>query len=233
MKLTCKASMAFKKLRAADKVSFGTNVINSLTPPLAPVLLKKVAKGESETDLPVPLAQLTEINEDLRAAVSDSLTGNHTARASLKNALIAWDNAFGLTANYISRIAEGDEVIIREAGFVPTKAETTPAQRPGAPANFKATINGSKGAIIASSKQAVPNASFYLFSAVPEGAAISYVDNTIVITVGDHNVYLSASTTKETELYNLPSGVSFNVSMVAVNAAGNGPAAASQKVIPQ
>lgn len=176
---------------------------------------------------------MTDINNDLTAAVSDSLTGNHTAKASLKNAIIAWDYAFGRTADFITTIAEGDAEIIRKAGFIPTKAESSPSQRPGAPINFKATINGTKGAIIASSQKAVPGALFYLYSALPDGATINYVNDTIIITIGEHNVYLSAGTSKQTELYNLPSGISFNVSMVAVNTAGNGPASASQKVIPQ
>jgi len=235
MRLNCKASLAFKKLRAEAKPAFGQNVINSLTPP--PLLSSKKTEVKKEAavadDLPIPLAELTDINTDLAAAVSDSLTGAHTARATLKNAIIAWDYAFGRTAEYISAIAEGDPEIIRKAGYVPTKTESSPSQKPGAPINFKATINGTKGAIIASSQKAVPGALFYLYSALPDGATINYVNDTIIITIGEHTVYLSASTGKQTELYNLPSGTPFNVSMVAVNSAGNGPASASQKVIPQ
>ena len=234
MRLNCKASLAFKKSRPDVKPGFGQNVINSLTPP--PTVSKKTASKKDAAladELPIPLADLTAINNDLAAAVSDSLTGNHTAKASLKNAILAWNYAFGRTAEYITSIAEGDAELIRRAGFVPTKSESTPSQRPGAAINFKATINGTKGAIIAGSQKAVPGALFYLYSALPDGATINYVNDTIIITIGEQSVYLSASTSKQTELYNLPSGVPFNVSMVAVNTAGNGPASPSQRVIPQ
>ena len=232
MKLVCKVSLAFKRLKVDAKVSFGANVINSLnaSPDKS---LAKINKLADDPNLPLPVAQLTEINNDLARSVSDSLTGNHTAKASVKNNIIAWNYAFGLTANYISSLAQGDAIIILQAGFVPTKTERIPRQKPAVPKNFRATINGSKGAVIAGSRNKVPDALVYLFSALPDEAAISYVDNTIIFTVGGHNIYLTVSTSKKTEIYNLPSGVPVNMSMVAINCAGNSPAAASHRVIPQ
>lgn len=66
-----------------------------------------------------------------------------------------------------------------------------------------------------------------------DGAVVSYVGNTIIVTMGETNFYITADTPKQTELYNLPSGVPYNVSMYAINAASSGPAAATQQVIPQ
>ena len=103
MKLFCKASLAFKRLRASAKPAFGTNVIYALTPPVT----AKKAKA-TLTDLPVPVADLQVLNDNLAAAISDSLTGNHTAVASVKNAVIAWDEAFTLTANFITTLAAGN-----------------------------------------------------------------------------------------------------------------------------
>ena len=232
MKLICKASLAFKKSRPAEKVGFGENVIHSITP-VPPTDTKKKTKLDDIENFPYSPAQLQEINDQLSAAYTDSLTGNHTAKASLQNAIVAWDYASGVTANYVSTLAEGDATIIRMAGFVPTKSESTPAPRPGAPLNFNATVNGTKGAIVAGSQWAVPGAKVYLYIALPDGMSISYVENTIVVTVGDKTAYMVVDTTRQTEMYNLPSGVPVNVSMIAVNAAGNGPASPSVKVIPQ
>ena len=50
---------------------------------------------------------------------------------------------------------------------------------------------------------------------------------------GDKNIYISADTHKQTEFNHLPSGIAYNVSVFAINRAGSGPAATSQKVIPQ
>ncbi len=104
MRLIPKASLAFKKLKPSMKPAFGTNVINALTP----VLSSKKTKS-TLGDLPIPVADLLALNNALATAVSNSLTGNHTAVAAVKNAVIAWDNGFGLTANFITTEAEGDE----------------------------------------------------------------------------------------------------------------------------
>ncbi len=72
-----------------------------------------------------------------------------------------------------------------------------------------------------------------MVAALPPNATINYVNDTVIITVGDSSIYLSANTRGETELYNLKSGVPYSVSMIAINSAGNGPASASQQVIPQ
>ena len=229
MKLTPKASLGFKKEKPAAKTGFGANVIASLTP-LVPTAK---ATANAYSDLPVPVTELQQLNTDLANAVADSLTGNHSAVASVKNAVIAWNYGFGLTANYITTIAEGDAQTIRKAGFVPTKSDRQPKPKPGAAIDFKATINGSKGAIIAGAKTAVPGATAYVFAVAPDDAVITYVGNTMVITIGEKSIYITADTRKQTELYDLPSGLPVNVSMYAINGAGSGPASAPQQVIPQ
>lgn len=231
MKLIARASLAFKKGKPSVKTGFGANVINALTP-AAPVTSKKKKMLRWE-DLPVPVASLLSINNALIAAVSDSLTGKHAAVAALKNVVIEWDNLFGLTAIYISGIADGDEAVIREAGFIPTKAESQPSQKPGQITGFSATINHSKGAIVAGSKTSVYNSSAYVFATMPQGATVNYNGNTMEITIEGKTVYINVTTRRQTEFYNLPKGVPYHVNMYAINSAGSGPATPSQEVIPQ
>lgn len=230
MKLVSKASLAFKKKRAAIKVPFGLNVINSLTAIFVPD--NQNAKALS-TDLPVPITELQALNDALNLALTNSQTGTHAAIAAVKVAVANWNVGFTSTAIFITSIAHGDAVFIRTAGFVSTKSESQPSQRPGPITDFKAIINGTKGAIIAGAKTSVFAARGYVFSALPEGATISYNDNTMVITVGDKVIYINVSTQKQTELFTLPSGVPYNVSGYAINSAGSGPATAMQQVIPQ
>ena len=226
MNLLTKASLSFKRLKVAEKPAFGANVITCLTP-----LLAKKNKLTA-TGLPVPVDQLQAFNDALSAAIAAALTGNHTARLAVKTAVAEWDNAFTLTANYISEIAGGDAVVIRQSGFVPTKSERTPAQKPQAPGSFNATINGSKGAIIAGAKK-VPNAKVNVFSAVPAEAIVGYNGNTMHITIGGKTIYIMVNTQKQTEFCNLPSSTPFNVSMFSVNSAGSGPAVTAQQVTTQ
>ena len=211
MKKPIKASLAFKPQKAAQKPTFGNSIINGLTPP---------AQGEQDADpwpfndLPVALKDLDAINNDLNDAVTEALTGNHSAIANVKNVVAAWNIAFTLTANYVSTVANGDATIIRKAGFVPTKGETSPMQKPGAVTGFNATINGSKGAIIAGATKALPDVCTYLYSAVPDGVTVTYNGNTMIITVGDKCIYLLPDTHKQTELCNLPSGVPYHIECI-------------------
>ena len=221
MKLTSRASLAFKLEKTAAKPTFGTSVIAALSASI------------QFPDLPVTIAQLQTVNDALSAAISAALTGNHMAVAAVKNAVAAWNGDFTLTANYVTTIAKGDETIIRSGGFVPTKSETSPKPKPGGAIGFKATINGTKGAIIAGAKSAVAQAYGYVYTALPDGVTVDYNGDTMVITVADKTLYINTDTRRQTEFFNLPSGVAYNVSMFAFNAAGNGPAAASQKVIAQ
>ena len=228
MKLVPKASMAFKLDSAGSKTGFGSNVVNCLTP----VLAAKKSKL-SASDLPVPVAGLQAINDSLVIAVANNINGGRAASAALKAAIVAWNEAFSQTAKFISNEADGDPALILACGFIPTKSESAPVPKPGPVANFGATINGSKGAIIAGTKKGVPNSKAYVVAALPPGASANFVQDTMIITMGDSSIYLSVNTRGETELYNLPSGIAYNVTMFAVNSAGSGPAAPGKQVIPQ
>lgn len=229
MKLVSKASLAFKKMRSPVKVTFGLNVINSLTG----IFTAGTGAKISATDLPVPIAELQALNDTLNLAVTNAQTGTHAAIAAVKIAVANWNTGFTTTAIFITSVAQGDEAFIRTAGFVPTKSESQPSQRPGPITDFKATINGTRGAIIAGAKTRVFAASLYVFSAVPDGVTVSYNDNTMVITSGDKVIFITAGTQKQAEIFSLPSGVSYNVSGYAINRAGKGPATSTQQVIPQ
>lgn len=117
-----RASLNFKLQKTAKKPAFGINVINALS-------LLNAREGAVNTnflDLPVPLKELQAINNDLNAAIS--LAGASNSQLDLKVAILQWDAAFTLTANYITTIAKGSEIFISNAGFIPTRKEiiTTP-----------------------------------------------------------------------------------------------------------
>ena len=218
MRLISRASLAFKRQKPADKTTFGANVTTALQNAVAQF-----------PNLPITITDLQALTANLAAAIVAALTGNHIAVATLKVAIADWNSGFTLTANYVTSVAQGDETIIRSAGFVPTKSETQPTQKPGPANGFNATINGSRGSIIAGCKNAVTDAIAYLYTAVPDDVTVSYNGDTMVIAVGEKTIYINADTHKQTEFCHLPSGVGFNVSMFAINRAGSGPAATSKK----
>ncbi len=128
------ASLSFKLQKTAKKPIFGAHVINALS-----IL---VAKDKEEQlnylNLPVPVKELRIINDDLSTALKAALTGNNNV---VKNAVIQWDAAFTLTANYISSLANGDENFIRNTGFVPAKNDINSAQKIIGTSKFKTVVD--------------------------------------------------------------------------------------------
>ncbi len=116
MQLASRASLAFKFKKTAMKPTFGANVINAIS---TLVLDMKAGKTNSP-NFPVPLNDLRSINNELYEALQ---AAGKNSEALLRTAILQWDAAFTLTANFISDMAKGNEDFIRNAGFVPTKKE--------------------------------------------------------------------------------------------------------------
>lgn len=225
MKLVSRVSMAFKKDKPVDKVKFGCGVLTCLTPSVV---------TESFPNLPVPVTGLQAINDALNAAViAMQTTGSRQAKTVLKNAVTDWTGAFGITGTYISMLAQGNDQLINEAGYIATKSFSQPSQKPALATNFQANINGFKGAIVAGTQTPVAQADAYVYYAFPDGVSVNFTENTMIITVEGKSIYINAVTQRKTEMYNLPSSAAFNVGMYAINRAGAGPATATQQVITQ
>jgi len=222
MKRQIRASLAFKQLKPVDKASFGANVISSLT-----------AAGTAFPNLPVTLTQLTAINTAFTTLVAKAASGTHQFVAQLKEQVPVWNDAFTKTADYVSLIAAGSDSVVRSGGFLPTKGDTSPSQKPGEASDFKATINGSKGTIKAGTKKSLSTARALIFTAAPDGVTVAYDDNTMKIIAGDKTVYVIVDTQRQTEFFNLPSSTAFNVNVYGVNSAGAGPATTPQQVVTQ
>jgi hypothetical protein len=217
--------MAFKKYLAVDKVKFGSGVLTCLAQP---------SVAASFPNLPIPVATLQNQNDILNdAVVAVQTTGSRQSKTTLKNAVADWTDAFGITGTYVSMVAQGNDQLITESGYIPTKSFSQPAQKPGLATDFQATINGFKGAIAAGVQTPVAEAAAYVYYALPDGVSVNFSENTMIITVEGKSIYINAVTQKKTEMYNLPSSAAFNVGMYAINSAGVGPATATQQVITQ
>lgn len=228
MKRNSIASLSFKREIPSQKTAFGANVVNKLTTSAA---VKGVASPYP--NLPVSVADLLDVNNRLFDANSAAKSGAYVDVAALENVVTEWNDKYTLTAAYVSSIAASNLELIRFAGFVPTKSEAQKQPAAGGATGFTAHTNGKKGAIIARSKTKVPLAKGYVFTAVPDGVDVTYEGNVMVLAVGEKTIYITAHTKKNVEIFNLPSGIPYNVSMFGFNSTGSGAAAASQQVIPQ
>ncbi len=229
MKRNVSASLNFKKESPEQKVAFGANIVVML----GGVVPSAKSNTSVYASLPVPVADLEDVNNRLFDANAAAKTGAFVDIAALDNVVAEWNDKFSLAAVFITSVAASNAEVIRAAGFVPTKSEAQKQPAAGGTTNFTAHTNGKKGAIIARSKKKIPLAKGYVFTAVPDGVEVTYEGNVMVLTVADKSIYITAHTKKNVEIYNLPSGVPYNVSMYGFNSSGSGGAAASQQVIPQ
>jgi hypothetical protein len=140
MKSPYRASLAFKLQKPAAKAIFGANVINALSE------LVPADKHEDTNfpDLPVSLSKLQIINNELSAVIEAVLNDNTDVEIAVKIAVIQWNAAFTLTANYINSIAAGNDSLIRRTGFVPVKDENTSAQKPALIRSIKQPVMARK-----------------------------------------------------------------------------------------
>lgn len=221
MPIQSKASLDFVLEEPSEKSTLGVTITYAL--------------GENTAmfpNLPVAVTDLQQVNNNLISAIAAASTGNFTAKANLTDVEEDWDEAFRLTANYVSTVAAGSEVIILTAGFTPTKNERQGAQLPPMLPDFEVTFGKGKGCFTARSK-GIPGAKAYVYTAVPNGVSISYDANKMIIAVGTTKIYVVVNTRKGVEFANMPSGEQLNLSAYAINAAGSGPASNGETVIPQ
>ena len=220
MKIQSKASLEFTNLNVELKPNFGTGVTTNLE-----------TYADEFKALPIAVTDLQDLNAVLTKGVTDAQTGNHIAKSELITTEKNWNAAFKTTANYVTSVAQGDEVIIQKSGFKPTKSESAPPVAPGALENFHAVAENAPGTVTVSSKAA--DAKGYLFIAAQNGATVTQDGNMIVITVGDIKVFVEADTNHKLMMHNLTPKTDFNISMLAFNSAGAGPLSASQNLMTQ
>jgi hypothetical protein len=226
MKLICKVSLKFQKLPLLKRPVFGGNIINSL---------KELAAtpGNLFTELPVSLDNLKKANDKLAGALANARTGSHVAMAAVKIAGVAWNADFKLVGAYINTIAIGQPQLILSTGYLPTKSESQPRQKPLAITDFKITPTRSKGTITAGSIDGLANIPAYIMGAVPAGAVVSYNGNTMIITIGGQNIYIAASTRAQTQIKSMSTAQPYNVFMYCINSAGIGPSTPMQPIVAQ
>ena len=135
----------FIKKPVAQKIEFGRNVSGKL-------------KGNANFSAPdVALADLDAKTDLLEARSVASLSGGKESKALLHQTEEEWDDLMRKTANYVNRIADGDDAVILSAGFNLAK-QPAPAVRP----DFSVEL-GEKSGSVTIRRQAVDGAKSYIW----------------------------------------------------------------------
>lgn len=143
------------------------------------------------------------------------------ARDELDNASIDLDDKLHTQADYVDRIANGNDDIIHSAGFISTKPPSERNSRSATPPSSSAPVLVSQsGGNIKVSVDAVADAKMYCFILVLDGVFnVAIVNNQIDIPAGTNALVIN-STKRSVIFKNLPALKPVLVAAVIINSAG-------------
>jgi hypothetical protein len=129
----------FVRFNYSQKVEKGRNVAAKIK-----------ASPTKFTDPDVTVEQIETTTEELESCRIAALNGDREATALLRQKAQEWDDMMRIVANYVDRIADGDDAVILGAGFDLEK-QPDPAVRPV----FSVELGAKSGSVILR-RQAVP-----------------------------------------------------------------------------
>ena len=205
---TPSVSMDFKRLSIPEEIVFGQNVIDQMT-----------ANAAIFVTPDIPLATLQTVNDDLATAAHEAEGGEHAKVAAMREADKIWDTTFGTQADYVDRIANGNETIILKSGYNATKSETTPASIPNAPVVKEAKVNALPGSVHVEVEyqQGVKN---YLYFFSSTDAPINLERYEFSLAQNPYVIGFISDNHRKVDFNNLTSAVSLFLSVAAQNSAG-------------
>ena len=209
MQLKAKVSRDFNQKSAADKVSFGANVILQLT-----------TNGGTFPNLPFTVVQLQAANDDLQDKWDAFQLQGAIAEGAFLESDAIWESMFSKTGLYVEIIADGSIAIINLSGFKFTKTESTPAVRPDSPDSDM--VGGSvKGTVTATAKP-VKGAKGFIFGMATPDFEITRIGDQIIAKLGNSFISFIVGTKRSVKFENLPSHLDVEGAAAAFNSAGIG-----------
>ncbi|MFC2093578.1 hypothetical protein ACFLSV_06730 [Bacteroidota bacterium] len=203
-------SLDFKRLSIPEKTVFGQNVFEQMTANAAIFVTPDVA-----------LATLQSKNDTLADTAEAAEGGDHAKVAAMHAAEKDWDTTFSTEADYVDRIANGNETIILQSGFHATKSETTPASIPDVPDVKEPKVNPLPGSIHVEVEyhQGVKN---YLYFVSTSNTPINLENNEFSLAKNPDVVGFISDNHRKVDFNDLTSGATLYLSVAAQNTAGTG-----------
>ncbi|MCX7085047.1 MAG: hypothetical protein NTY69_05855 [Methylococcales bacterium] len=110
--MTIVAKLDFIKLPSDLKLVFCKNVSSKLANPLV------------FPQVDIPISTINALIAEFETAIINAKDGSHTAALLLQDKEKELDDMFHLLVNYVNKVAKGNETIIVESGFNPSKVPT-------------------------------------------------------------------------------------------------------------
>lgn len=200
--------MEFKRLSIPEQIVFGQNVHDQM-----------LANAAIFVTPDVPLATLLSVNDDMAAKAEAAESGDHAKVSAMHAADKVWDTTFGTQAEYVDRIANGDEATILLSGFQATKSETTPASIPHAPVVTELKVNSLPGSVHVEVEyqQGVKNYLYFFSSA---DSPVNLENNEFSLAQNPSVIGFISDNHRKVDFNNLTSGATLYLSVAAQNTAG-------------
>ena len=165
-------SHAFVHEDADKQFAFGEGVVTDITTNLAQF-----------PNLPHTVLVLETANSLLHTTHLAYTANGESAKGNFINAEYDWKLKFTHTAVYVDFVANGNQAIIDNSGFLSTEDTSTPSQHLGILPNFKSHGNPSAERAVVSSVDDYTNLRAYLFTLINVGATLEVVGNQITVSM--------------------------------------------------
>jgi len=171
----------------------------------------------------VPLPVITGAANDLETKYNKAQGGGPADTAAMNAAEEVLDELIRKEAAYVTRIADGSEVIITSSGFTPTKTEATPVPLPAKPLALTLKQTEQSGTII-SNCDPVENAKgvVTIVSLTPT-PHITVDGDQLIIAPSAEAIIIHVSASRKAQHTGLTPGEIYYVRKFAFNAAGRSP----------
>ena len=210
MNLKARVDKSFLRETSAKKADFGNTVVDSLT-----------VHAADYPNLPVPTAELKEVTNKLGKLNQQAATGDHLSIVQRNATEKEWNHLFSLTADYVTFLANGNELIIINAGFKFTKtvsvASLPPTQVTGVVALSTTKTN-------LHVEWALQRGSSYSCILVKKGfgADVSLINGQISMSAPENLVAIKNDTHNKIDFEGLPSLTEVDIVVYAINIKGVG-----------
>ncbi len=203
-----KVKMSWARATLLQRAGFARGTVTAMT------------GNASFTTPAVALPAMTNAASRLENAWANRENGA-VARDELENASTDLDDKLHLQAEYVDKIANGNDDIIHSAGFLSTKPANERLSRSAAPQTSSAPVLVSQsGGNIKVTVDAVAGAKLYCFVLVLDGGFnVNIINNQIEIPANT-NTLLINSTKRSVTFKNLPALKPVQVAVVIMNSAG-------------
>jgi hypothetical protein len=171
----------------------------------------------------VSLADISIAIDVLETKFRKAQGGGTKDTAAMHAAEAVLDELMRKLADYVSRTANGNAVIIASAGFSIIKTKPSLMHKPGKPEGLKLTRTQQSGTLISNCKRLANARGFVTIISASPDAGVAVRGEEIIINPGNAQIMIHIGSKRKAKHTNLVPGTKYYIKKFAFNTAGRGP----------